>query len=66
MMANTTRMFKEAMDRIVTETVLSGHLRLKNGGLPYAICEVTTSVMPDPFPCITVKYWPNGKGLEHE
>lgn len=28
------------------------------------VLEMRESAQPDPFPCITIKVWPNGKGSE--
>jgi hypothetical protein len=54
-------MIKEVMDSVTINTCPSGLLRHENGGLPYSECEVLDVVSSDPFFCITVNYWPNGK-----
>ncbi len=56
------RRIKEAFDSILMETAPSLYLRAENGRLPYSVCEVTETMAAEAFPCLEVKYWPNGKG----
>jgi hypothetical protein len=57
----TFKRLHEAMDRIILSEMPSIMLRADNTGLPYSEIEVTEGPLPNPFPCLTIKYWPNGK-----
>lgn len=58
----TVRKIKAALDEMAMDTMPSGRLRHDGQGLPFSECEVAELGVADPFPCITIRYWPNGRG----
>ena len=53
-----------AVFRDYLNTRPSFHFRDKTGEHRYMEIEVTFTGEPTPFPCITVRVWPNGKSDE--
>lgn len=60
----TIKKIHEALDAIILDTVPSCFLRAEGESLPYSVIEVVDERQPNPFPCISIKYWPNGKPEE--
>lgn len=54
----------EAIDKLVFESAPSERVRSDGVGLPYSEIQVTEDSQPNPFPCITIRYWPNGSEKE--
>jgi hypothetical protein len=57
----TIKAIHEALDEIILDDVPSQFLRADHTGLPFSEIEVIDDKQPNPFPCISIRYWPNGK-----
>jgi hypothetical protein len=53
---------RDFLDEFVLNRIPSERLRSKGVELPFSCLDVEDGfITPNPFPCVTIKYWPNGK-----
>jgi hypothetical protein len=53
---------REFLDEHVLNRVPADKLRHDGNELPFSELEVEDGlIVPNPFPCVTIRYWPNGR-----